>query len=456
MRASFVRGGRGALAAFLLAALDGCGAGSTIGGPAPNPALSPTPSPSAVVTATPQPTPSPAPAPTASPTSTPRPTSTPTPTPSPTPVAIASDAVFASVGKGIDIFSQSGARTDTFATSTGADYFGLDDAGNVYALVDNSNFTVTLARYAIGEASPNAAYAPTSALPQLILVGRNGTFVAVGAGSDASGNATAIYDIWDPGVTGEPSRTLTYANESEVILGGTVASDGTFYLPYNDSSGQVRYDVIPAGSALPSRRIVEAIAAPNTDFAPNVMAVASDGTLYVGEWTYETPDTNAGLYAYPASGSETKVMTGASNPTGLDFDAAGNVYVANSNAIVEPDSTLGRDTEHELTEFSAHAASIVRQASSGFDNPQNLAVDQNGTAYMADDANVDQATGSIVVAGPSASAAVPFVPSINADNIVLYDGTRVRSIRLRDVAARGAGRALRLHHFPANARKTKA
>jgi hypothetical protein len=79
----------------------------------------------------------------------------------------------------------------SFASSTGADYFGLDDSGNAYVLADESNFTVAIARYAIGESAPSATYAPTSARPQFILVGRNGTLVAAGAASDASDNSTA-------------------------------------------------------------------------------------------------------------------------------------------------------------------------------------------------------------------------------------------------------------------------
>jgi hypothetical protein len=332
----------------------------------------------------------------------------------------------------------------SFASSTGADYFGLDDSGNAYVLADESNFTVAIARYAIGESAPSATYAPTSARPQFILVGRNGTLVAAGAASDASDNSTAIYDIWDPGMTGAPSRTITYANESEVILGGTVAANGTAYLPYNDPSGQVRYDVIPPGTSTPNRTIVESIAPANSTFAPNAMAVGGDGTLYVGEWTYEAPDANAGLYVYPVSGTETMIKTGAPNPTSIDFDSAGNVYVANSNATVQPDSALGADTEHVLSEFGPGAASLTSQVSTGIDDPQNLAVDLNGTAYMADFANADQSTGAIVSVAPSATSAGAFVANINADNLVLFDGTNVRSIRTHGASRVSGSRALRL------------
>ena len=379
------------------------------------------------------------------PIATPIPTPTPVPTPSATPLAIATDSVFASIGSGgVDVFSQTGTLTDTFATSTGADYVGLDSAANAYILVTN-NFVVTIARYAIGTNSPNAGYTPTSAMPQLILVGTNGTLVAAGAGTGGSGNATAIYDIWDPGVTGAPSRTLTYPNETLGTLGGAVASDGTFYVPYDTASGQIQYDVIPPGSSTPSRTIAEQIATAGTNFTPNVMDVASDGTLYVGEWTYEGNDTNTGLYIYETGGNELKASSGAPNPTGLDFDNGGNVYVANSNATLLPDSTLSTDTAHTLSVYAPLGTTPVRSVSSGLDDPQNLAVDLDGTAYLAEYENADQAQGSIVVAGPSATAATTFAGMLEANDLVLFDGTRVRSYRPGTARGHsGASRALRL------------
>jgi hypothetical protein len=353
--------------------------------------------------------------------------------------------VFASIGSGgVEVFSQTGTLTDTFATSTGADYVGLDNSANAYILVTN-NFVVTIARYAIGTNYPNASYAPTSAMPQLILTGTNGTLVAAGAGTDGSGNAIAIYDIWDPGVTGAPSRTLTYPNETLGTLGGAVANDGTFYVPYDTASGQIQYDVIPPGSSTPSRTIVEQIATAGTNFTPNVMAVAGDGTLYVGEWTYEASDTNNGLYIYETGGTELKASSGAANPTGLDFDAGGNVYVANSSATLLPDSSLSTDTSHTLSVYAPLGTTPTRSVSSGLDDPQNLAVDLDGTAYFADYENADQASGSIVVAGPTATAATTFAGMLEANNLVLFDGTRVRSYRPGTARGHsGASRALRV------------
>jgi hypothetical protein len=63
---------------------------------------------------------------------------------------------------------------------------------------------------------------------------------------------------------------------------------------------------------------------------------------------------------------------------------------------------------------------------------------------MADFANADQSTGAIVSVAPSATSAGAFVANINADNLVLFDGTNVRSIRTHGASRVSGSRALRL------------
>jgi hypothetical protein len=412
-----------------LALLAGCQGGATPGaGGAASGAGTPTPIASASPTATPF--------------------TGPSAVPTGTPVSITSDTVFASVGAaGVEAFTTTGSPITTYAGTTGADEIALDASGNTYVL-SSSGFSISVSRYTIGAQAPNATYSPTSPRPQLIFAGPNGTLVVAGASTDANGNPTGVYDFWDPGVTGAPSRTLTYPIETLGLLNGAMATDGTFYLPYSDSTGQVRYDVIAPGAATPARTIVESIAPANTDFSASAMAIGTDGTLYVGEWTYATNDSNAGLYIYPVSGAETHVTTGATNPTGIGLDAAGNVYVANSNATIGPDANLTSDTLHELSQFTAAAASLTNTTSQGLDDPQDLAVDDDGTAYLVDEADADQATSPIEVVPPGATSASTFAATADATNIVLFDGSNVRSTRVRGRGAHASSvRAFRFHRF---------
>ena len=417
------------LLALGVSMLAACAAGATVGNGGSSPTFRASPVPSATPTAGASLPPSIAS----------------TATPTGTPIAVAADTVFASLGTaGVEAFSTSGTSITTYASATGADEIALDDTGNTYVLA-SAGFAIDVSRFAIGQQSPNATYSPTSPRPQFVFAGPNGTLVVAGASTDASGNPTGVYDFWDPGVTGSPSRTLTYPIETLGLLNGAMATDGTFYLPYSDSTGHVRYDAIAPGASTPTRTIVESIAPANTDFSTSAMAVGADGTLYVAEWTYVTSDSNVGVYVYPISGAETHVTTGATNPTGIGLDANANLYVANSNATVGPDANLTTDTLHELSIFTPNGASLSSTVSAGLDDPQDLAVDNDGTSYLVDDANADQSTSPIEVVRPGAKTATTFAATTDATNVVLYDGSNVRSIRARGRNAHGA--SVRAHRF---------
>lgn len=332
----------------------------------------------------------------------------------------------------------------SFATSAGlSEYVAMDDAGNVYDEAFASN-AFTFSRFAIGGNVPTATYQPSSQTPVLVSASHAGEVVIAGLSSGGARN----FDVWDSGVAGgPPSRSFVRSGMNSTDF--AIEPDGSLVIPYiNSQNGKLQYDVIPPGATQPSRTIVDTIVPTfSTTFTPNFMVVAADGTLYVGEWSYTTGDPLAGLYVYPKTGSEHVVTAGASAPTGVDVDAAGNVYVCNSNSVFTG-STYSADTLHELTEYSPHAAKLLRRIATGFENPQNMTVSDAGDAYMVDFADANNPSGSLVVV-PAAqrTAHVVFAP-FSGSNVVLYNGKRVKYARGSISGSGSVGRAATIRHKP--------
>ena len=141
----------------------------------------------------------------------------------------------------------------------------------------------------------------------------------------------AALDVWDPGKSGTPSRTIAYSN---ILPNIGIDNTGALYVPYRDAtSGTLHYDVIPAGASKASRTIVDTLVrrAGSSGFYPYAMTALADGTLYVGEWSVVGDDPLAGVYVYPIVGKQRFVSKGAPNPTVISVDASGKVYVLNDS-----------------------------------------------------------------------------------------------------------------------------
>jgi|GEM_PF-2920067 len=329
---------------------------------------------------------------------------------------------------GVHVYTESGRPTQVFAKATGAADVAMDDAGHVYVEYIKNNLA-NAARYAIGGSKPNAKYIPSTSGDSVGLIdaSHKGEFLWVRLHSASSSN-TFVFDVWDPGKTGSPSRTFTYPTSTFAF---SLDNNGALYVPYYDSSTQTyRYDEIPAGTSKPSRTIVDTIVTgPSAaSFFPDGMTALTDGTLYVAEWGLYVGDPFAGLYVYPPHGTEYEVTGGAAAPITPAVDAAGNVYVLNSNyAYNYPSGPWLCDTLHTLSTFSPGAKTLLSQATSGFLNGQQLTVSATGTAFIDEfnyampNNNCTPQTGIASVA-PRAKSGTQIVGNLTNQDVVLYDG----------------------------------
>lgn len=333
----------------------------------------------------------------------------------------------------------------TIATETGSivkklnipsQTFDIDDAGNVYANDPHHGGTAPgvggadfFAEYPAGSETPNAPYLPSTPRGFFTSVSGAGEVIAVHNVSNAGVLAT---DIWDPGVTGAPSRTIT-TNVPTGVISFVLTHDGTLYVPDRSSAGVPQFDVFPPGATTPSKVIPETIlpAAQYNNFSPNYSAVGADGTLYVTEYSFQQPDPNSGIYIYPLNGPE-RFIAAASNaqgpgPQGIDVDGSGNIYVVNNNTAVLTSTTCQGDSLQSVTVYDQKGnllRTVTGNPLGGF--PITAAVD--GTAFVSSfRAQLQPAcpvTGidGIFSIAPGASTSTQ-ISSSGSSTIVLYDGT---------------------------------
>jgi hypothetical protein len=166
------------------------------------------------------------------------------------------------------------------------------------------------------------------------------------------------------------------------------------------------------------------------------MVAAADGTLYVGEWNFLSPDANAGLYVFSPSGTESLVTSMDPGISGLDLDGAGNVYVASNNSAPDPTTDIfGPDTAQQLSVYAPHATSLLRQFQDSVPGVGALAVGDDGSAYLVQfccyASNGPATNGAIYKIAPGAGAASDFIASLNTDDVVLYNGKAAKNARSR-------------------------
>ncbi len=225
-------------------------------------------------------------------------------------------------------------------------------------------------------------------------------------------------------------RTELHAQRPVVATSAfDVQHDGTIYLANNNGT-TASYNVYAPGSSTPTRTVPETIVTGSNvaAFAPNYMTVGPDGTIYVTEYSYIQPDTLAGLYIYPPSGSEKFVATttdaNGNGPQGVDVDAVGNIYVGNNNAADLTGGGSGPQQSDDLNDievFAPGGSSVLRHITGSFD-VYPLVVAPDGTIFFASflGAGSTGVTGTFVVA-PGASTATSVNSNAEA-TIVLYNG----------------------------------
>jgi len=129
-------------------------------------------------------------------------------------------------------------------------------------------------------------------------------------------------------------------------------------------------------------------------YEPTGLAVDTGGNVYVADYRNSlirkiTPDGQVTTFAggvKPGNGNGNGVYASFNQPTGIAINAAGNIYVAdsNNNLIREIDPS-GNVT----TLAGSGSAGMVNGTGTGasFDNPEGVAVDAAGNVYVADYGN---------------------------------------------------------------------
>jgi len=361
--------------------------------------------------------PSPTPAP---------PSPTPAP-PSPTPAPAMTDLFGASQSGGVaEYTAASGALVQTFAGDLPVVLVGADDAANIYTFGSSAGST-QVSRFTIGANVASATFTPTSSSPKALSVAPAGEVIVEG-----SSGTSVVFDVWDAGASGSPSRTISYAQHDGTEFAYALGPDGSLYVAYRSASGAQMFDVIAPGASGPQRTMSETLASSPSSFRPNVMAATADGTLYVGEWTGSTSDPNAALYVFAPNGTESKVSSLDPGIDGIDFDGSGNVYVVSNNAQLAGSTSQTNDTAQQLTEYSARAAALISQIDDGVPGVGALTVGSDGTAYLVQyggSARNAPAQGAVYSVAPLGTTAKNLIPATNTLNVVLYDGSDAKDVR---------------------------
>jgi hypothetical protein len=404
-----------------------------------------TPPPAPVIST---PTPSPTPSPKPSPTATPVPTATPSITPTPFPQAPAGTTTAFGAGgsQGLQVFTATSVL-GTITYPTNVDDLAMDDSGNMYIASAGSN-SIVLNKYPYESTTSTASYNVSGSVIGLVSASGAGRLVFESFSSDFS---TEYYDVWESGVSGAPSFTITLSNVSS--CGGItlpfMEHNGTLIIPAHDpTTGALSYNFYSNGSATSSKTITESIVPVmnQCSFATNYIALSPDSnTLYVTEYTYAPEDTLAGLYVYPLNGgSESFVATPAdstnpvqpgSAPWSIDTDASGNVYVANDNSIAGVAGGYGSlgattDTLHEVAIYGPGGSGTPRLVSP-VNAPGDMIIDNaSGTTFVSTYGGyLSQYPNGAIDVVPAGSSTVTTLPNLNGPaDIVLFSGTAARNI----------------------------
>jgi hypothetical protein len=366
-------------------------------------------------------------------------------------------AYLPAVASGVSIRIANGTQVGSVATSPEADGVALDDAGNLYVLTSppkDSNGNPTgpgsIAMYVPSGSGYPPVYTKSANTYTLTDPNDLSYLMASGAGEVAAleyNGTIEHFDIWDPGQSGTPSRTITLTpTNGQGFFFGYVAHNGNLYTAALEPCGAnscLNYLVYAPGSTTPTRTITESIVpqANQSTFVPNYIAVGPDGTIYVTEYSFFLPDPLAGLYIIPPSGPERFVSNGAEYPQGVDLDGSGNIYVANSNISLST-GIPSADTAQNIAVLSPDGGTILRRITGGVNDAIPVVVAADGTAFFSDYQFPPQTNSpGVFSVAPGATSGTLMAP-IQVSDMVLWNGaTETTARNRRGAQSLGAGSA---------------
>lgn len=236
------------------------------------------------------------------------------------------------------------------------------------------NFLYVLGRCCSGNDRENfvRAFRAHQAKPMLNILAGYGDGIALGPAGDLyvagyQGNPGAVF----PPRAARPAATLTMGSPTYDYLGISVAvaADGTAYVGNRAAGSEYAghpIGVFPRGASAPSSII-------DYDGWAASLAVDTSGTLYVADQPRaggSPPDGKIDEFVPGASTPSLSITRGVFKPSALAFDASRNLYVANVNA-------------NTVTVYAPGATSPLRTISSGVKRPSALAFDARGNLYVA-------------------------------------------------------------------------
>ncbi len=178
-------------------------------------------------------------------------------------------------------------------------------------------------------------------------------------------------------------------------------------------------------------------------YFPTGIALDGAGNLYIAD-TYNnrirmvapsgviTTVAGSGVYGFSGDGG-LATLANLNDPTGVDVDAAGNLYIADrfNNRIrkVVPSGVISTVAGKGVAEYSGDGGSAL---AAGLQNPSDITVDSAGNLYIADQSNNRirrvSSTGIITtvagngIAGFSGDGSSALAASFNAPLAVTVDG----------------------------------
>lgn len=242
-------------------------------------------------------------------------------------------------------------------------------------------------------------YSDAPSVPPTLLAANDGTGMVTSFPLTASGNVAPAATVSDAG-----------ASTQDYPVDGALDAAGDAWLPGYFSGSVVEYtrrQLIGGGPQTPAVRITNATGSGGSSL-PSGAAFDSAGDLWVTDASLNTvvEYTKAGLATggalVPAISLASDSAGSLNDPDGLDFDASGNLWVANFGA-----NTVVGYSKAQLASGGAVVPAVTLSADSAnsLDTPDALTFDRHGDLWVTNGADgnsvVEYTPGQLVTGAPS-------------------------------------------------------
>lgn len=199
-----------------------------------------------------------------------------------------------------------------------------------------------------------------------------------------SSTAASTVDLFK---TNSANSTGTISNG---IVESTAGSDGAVYDGLGDlfvgncqscwsgSAGTNNVVEYTPGTTTPSVTITL-----NSNSEPYDLAEDSSNNLYVSSLAYSSAPSQ--VTEYPegyTSGAPSRTIS-VDEPTGIAIDSSGNLYVANCETCNPAPGDFDSTGKDQILVYAPGATTPMRTITAGLDEPVALAIDSQGTLYVA-------------------------------------------------------------------------